>query len=337
MTRGAIIRLRPTGPWRIGPNSGKRDETDRVFHSDTLFSAVCDAMRRLGWLEAWLDATVRSAGIPALRFSSAFPFLRDTLYVPPPRTHWPPALGGKVRWKGARFVPVSLVQALLAEQTLDEDRWAIDGGSECVIPADRAQGGGPFRVSLRSGAAVDALGAAALPHATACLEFAPDAGLWFAAIFRDEQDEQAWSAKLASAWRLLADCGLGGERSQGWGRFAEPEIRTGEFPRVLIEVPVPAEGAAAHWLLSLYQPAAGDSVDWTKGDYAVTARGGRVESPVRWGDPKKVTHMVEEGSVLHADAMLTGTALDVAPEGCGHAVYRAGFCVAVPIPLRAGF
>src|SRR5881296_1733426 len=83
------IRLRPAGPWRIGPDSGDRDRVDRIFHSDSLFSAISAAMSRLGTLEEWLDATVR-APEPAVRFSSCFPFQGDTLFVVPPRNLWPP-------------------------------------------------------------------------------------------------------------------------------------------------------------------------------------------------------------------------------------------------------
>src|SRR2546422_5284904 len=31
--------------WRIGPDSGARDGTDPIYHSDTLYSAVTGAMR----------------------------------------------------------------------------------------------------------------------------------------------------------------------------------------------------------------------------------------------------------------------------------------------------
>ena len=41
--------------------------------------------------------------------------------------------------------------------------------------------------------------------------------------------------------------------------------------------------------------------------------------------------MVTEGSVLFASAPPKGSAPDVAPEGCAHPVFRAGFAVAIPI------
>jgi hypothetical protein len=66
MPQGLLIKLRPTGPWRIGPDSGVRDRVGRVYHSDALFAAVSQAMAQLGRLDEWLDATAR-AGEPMCR------------------------------------------------------------------------------------------------------------------------------------------------------------------------------------------------------------------------------------------------------------------------------
>jgi hypothetical protein len=52
MPKAVLVRLRPTGPWRIGPDSGDRDRVDRIYHSDALYAAVCGAMFRLGEGEA---------------------------------------------------------------------------------------------------------------------------------------------------------------------------------------------------------------------------------------------------------------------------------------------
>jgi CRISPR/Cas system CSM-associated protein Csm4 (group 5 of RAMP superfamily) len=97
--------------------------------------------------------------------------------------------------------------------------------------------------------------------------------------------------------------------------------------------PVPAVPLQAHWLLSLFTPAAADAVDWGRGSYAVLARGGRIESPSRGsGDLKKQIQMVAEGSVLYADGVPLGAAADVAPNGFAHPVFRAGFALAIPLP-----
>jgi hypothetical protein len=46
---------------------------------------------------------------------------------------------------------------------------------------------------------------------------------------------------------------------------------------------------------------------------------------------------VAEGSVLVASAEPRGSAADVAPDGFPHPVYRAGFALAIPIPLKAAW
>jgi len=477
MNPGLVVKLRPSGPWRIGPGSGARNRVDVIYHSDSLYSAVTAAMSRLGWLEEWLDATAR-AGSPAVSFSSCFPYLGETVFVIPPRTVWPPASHStraeQVRWKGARFVPLTVVQSIFAGERLKENDWSVDGPSDCLVPAGLP---GPFRTAVRSSAGIDRLTGAAERHSMACLEFRSDSGLWTVVSFADEAARDAWSPKVKAAFRLLADSGFGGERSRGWGRSEAPEFIEGMLPDLILpppvekaaapepepaqatvkapppieplvvepdtvpsadetpavevektaapepepalapepdvvvpsveetpvveaiaeaapegitaapesvesvqpapenEVPVaeatpevapeqeakvvesapepverapepiepeplsepePSSPAAAtshpHWLLSLFTPAAADSVDWRRGNYTVLPRGGRIESPAGSGELKKQIQMVAEGSVLYAEAPPRGSAADVAPDGFAHPVFRCGFALAIPLP-----
>ena len=236
MNPGLVVKLRPTGPWRSGPDSGARNRVDPLYHSDSLYAAVTSAMARLGSLEEWLEATAPCSQGPAVRFSSCFPFLDDIGFIVPPRTLWPP-LGGspvvasKVRWRSARFIPLGLISALLAGQVLDEEHWIVDGLSECLVPTGRP---GPFRLGLRGNAAVDRLSGAADRHATACLEFRPGAGLWMIVSFADAERQERWNDRVRGALRLLADSGFGGERSRGWGRSEEPEFVEGSLPDMIL-------------------------------------------------------------------------------------------------------
>ena len=341
MNPGCIIKIRPLGPWRIGPDTGERRRVDTIYHSDSLYSAVTSAMSSLGRLDEWLEATARNAAGASVSFSSCFPFHGDTAFIVPPRSVWPPAASPKVQWKGAKFVPLTVVEALLNGVVPEEDRWTVDGQSECLIPHGR---GGPFRIGVRSAAAVDRLGAGVEPHATACLEFTANAGLWAVISFADDAAKSEWLAPVQSAFRLLADSGFGGERSRGWGRCHPPEFIEGSLPDLIIpeRAAPPAEGteafwaepatAQSYWLLSLFVPGAGDAIDWESGSYSLVARGGRVESPARSGELKKLLNMVSEGSVVVAAAGPRGAASDVAPDGFPHPVYRAGCPVAIPIP-----
>lgn len=316
------VELRVTTPWRIGPDSGDRDRVDRIYHSDSLYSAISSAMASLGMLDDWLDATARSEN-PAVRFSSCFPMLDDLKFAVPPRSLWPPPASAKVRWKGARFVPLTVVDDLIHGRPVSEEAWTVDGASECLIPHG-AQG--PFRISVRSSAAVDRQGSGVEAHSCACLEFAPNAGLWMVAAFRDASASDRWKGPVRSALRLLADSGFGGERSNGWGRA---NIAISDDEASLLPLPE-ATADSAWWMLSLFHPASSDAVDWQRGSYSLTTRGGRVENT---GDAKKPTRMVAEGSVIVAPSEPRGAATDVAPGDFPHPVYRAGFALAIPIPL----
>jgi CRISPR type III-A-associated RAMP protein Csm4 len=354
MNPAFVVRFRPLGPWRIG-ESGARDRVDHVFHSDTFFSAVSQAMLRLGLLEDWLSATV--AGPPAVRLSSLFPYLEEVHFVPPPKTMWPPPPSAKVRWRNARFVPLAAVRSLVADQPLNDNRFYLDGASGCLLPAEAKFRSGPFRAVLRSHAAVDRVtGNTVEAHETACLEFAAGAGFWGLVSFADDAAELRWLEPVQAALRLLADTGLGGERSLGWGRSADPQFIDGVLPDLILppqaescneaatdserpegepEPPPKPPAETAWWLLSLYSPAAADAVDWQRACYSLVMRGGRIESPVSSGEAKKLVRMVEEGSVLAAASAPGGAALDVAPDGFPHPVFRCGLALAIPVPLRA--
>jgi CRISPR type III-A-associated RAMP protein Csm4 len=484
MNPALLIKLRPTGPWRIGPDSGARNQVDAIYHSDTLYAAVTSAMLRLGLLPDWLRSTSGDS-TPAVCFSSCFPFLAEIAFVVPPRTIWPPSspalLSARVRWKSARFVPLGIVQGLLSGQPLDEEQWAVDGPSGCLVPAGRS---GPFRPGLRFNAAVDRLTGAAERHSVACLEFRPGAGLWTVVRFADQAARDRWLDPIKTAFRLLSDSGFGGERSLGWGRAEMPECVEGTLPEMILapkvgqailspasaeksivqdagrseqepppipepsrdregalaafipepdvgqalppadaeqmghalspakaeqttgqeagpteqvlpaaacepatgqearatepevapaEEPAPASDPAPlvpepsrdrevgqaippaissteapaldraastspqpHWLLSLFTPASTDAIDWTRGNYTVMIRCGRVEAPSRSGDLKRHLQMVVEGSVLYAASTPRGSAPDVAPEGFAHPVFRAGFAVSIPLPEASG-
>jgi CRISPR/Cas system CSM-associated protein Csm4 (group 5 of RAMP superfamily) len=306
------VRLRPLGPWRVGHGSGDRERVETIYRSDALYSAITHAMRVLGWMDEWLDATARADGAPVARFSSLFPFVGKTRLVTPPRSSWPPPSSGKLYLHGMKLVPLEIARG----GPVDDSRWSPDGATECLIPSGANP---PFQVSVRSAAAVDRLTGASEPHRTACLEFGSNAGWW--GLF-DAADAN-WESRIRAAFRLLADTGFGGERSRGWGRSAEPTFSSAShlFPEV--------QSNGELWLLSLFSPHESDAVDWSKGDYTAVVRGGWTESPAGAASKKSV-RMIGEGSVLAAES-LRGRTVDVAPEGFAHPVYRSGIALAVAL------
>ncbi len=293
MQPGLLIRLRPSCAWRYGPSEGGHDSVDTLYRSDRLFSAVTLAMQRLDLLEEWLAATARAAK-PAVVLSSLFPYQGDTLYAIPPATLWPPPSNllhspspvflTKIRWKTARFVPLSVIDSLIAGQPILADQWLPDPESGCLLRRDRPSAS-PFRSVIRSTAAVDRITkSSGDSHGFACIEFEPSAGLWTVARFADSAQEKIWSPRLQSALRLLGDTGFGGGRSKGLGQIESIEFQPGNWPglllpklgRLLRNTPEsdPKETASLFWLLSLYSPASSDKVDWSGGNYSLVARGG---------------------------------------------------------------
>ncbi len=349
MQPALFIRLRPTGPWRSGPEDGAPDRVDVLYRSDRLFSAVTLAMQRLGYLNEWLDATVH-APVPAVVFSSLFPFQGETLFAIPPATLWPPSPAqvsapsavflAKLRWSAARFVPLALIDLLATGGGLLADQWLPDPESGCLLRRDRPSTS-PFRLVMRRSAAVDRLANTAPAVVTsASVEFEPGAGLWAVARYVDAGAEEAWGDRIRGAFRLLADSGFGGRRTSGWGHTAAPEFESGSWPKLLLpKLSRARRGALSNngeasrfWMLSLYSPSAADRVDWSDGDYELATRTGRIQSASGSGLRKKSARMVAEGSVIVAEAEPAGAAVNVAPDGFAHPVYRSGLALALELP-----
>jgi CRISPR type III-A-associated RAMP protein Csm4 len=303
----------------VGAAGGDRERTGAIYRSDALYSAVTHAMNALGWLEEWLDATARATGEPAVRFSSLFPFLGETRLAPPPRTQ---SAVARTQAQNARFVPLELARGA----AFDEAHWSVDGNSGCMSPSGASA---PFTVTVRSFAAIDRLTGAAEPHRAACAEFAPGAGWWGLV----DVSSEIWESRVKSALRFLADSGFGAGRARGWGRAAEPEFQPAEGVFSEHANGAHIRGEAVWWLLSLYSPHENDAIDWSRGDYIAETRGGWVESSAGHGR-KKQARFIAEGSVVVAPS-IRGRAVDVAPDGFPHPVWRAGFALAMPIALEA--
>jgi CRISPR type III-A-associated RAMP protein Csm4 len=309
-----------------------------VLHSDTLYSAVCSAFQQFGGLEEWLSSTATEHGEPAVRFSSCFPMQRGTLFAPPPAGWWPPREApGRLRWHAARFVPLFAINRVLRGEGLREEDYVLDGHSGCLLPAAAHQPTGPFRSLRRASAAVDRVtGVSGEAHASSCLQFAPGSGLWCLAAFANPIAYAVWAPRVEAAFRLLADSGFGGLRSRGFGRSRTPEFQPGVLPELILPggapAPTPEAGPTSWWLLSLFTPGGADRIHWASGDYSIVTRSGRVQSPDVAGPAKLAGRMVAEGSVLVADATPRGSVRNVAPEGCPHPVWRAGYALAVPLP-----
>lgn len=333
MAPALLIRLRPTTPWRIGPDSGSRDQAGTILHSDAVYSAVTQTLKQIGLLEEWLNATALPHAEPAVRFSSAFPFQRDHLFVPPPEGLLPSAAasagpGGALPWNRVQFMPAMAVQSLLQGGTLEEQDWVVDPHSGCLLPSVSRAATGPFRTLRRSFFAVDrATQGQGFTWGASCLQFAPGSGLWLAVQFSNPQTYAIWAGRIEAAFRLLADNGVGGLRSLGFGRFKAPEFQAGQLADLLLPEYQPPTSSQAWWLLSVFSPGPADQVQWGAGRYSIVTRGGRDSS----GRSKLNSRVVREGSVLLSTNSPQGCIQDVSSGSDGVPSLRATYAVALPI------
>ncbi|HYO82286.1 MAG TPA: hypothetical protein VES20_12855, partial [Bryobacteraceae bacterium] len=267
----------------------------------------------------------------AVRLSSGVPFAGQLTFVQPPRTVWPPAqAAGKVRWDMAKFVPLSLVRKLVAHEHISDEQWVVEPSSECLLPLYKSgPAPAPFRLTTRTLAPVDREDRVSRQaHRIGALEFNRDSGFWFLAAFADDAARTSWSDRIRGAVRLLADSGIGGGRSRGWGRSLPPR-----FENVDTTTFLPSgegdENDSGWWMLSLFSPAQGENIGWSRGNYSVVWRSGRDAA----GLLKPASRMIAEGSVLTGDEP-RGTMLNVAVEGAEHRLLRSGLALAVRVASR---
>jgi len=322
-----LVQLQPITPWRCG--AGRPDEPGSLVPSDSLFGAICDAMRQLNWLPEWL-----AEGAQSTRLSSLFPVHNDIFYAPVPEALRPDTGLRRVRLEGVRFAPLNAIQALAARK-FDENRWILDLPSGCLQPADRANAGGPYRPLERRRAAVDRLTGTASPTVAAeGIEFAPNAGLWSLFVFADSQTAEIWSSRIKAAFRLLADDGIGGWRGAGWGRSRRPRFKDGDLGRLLTIAgwnTAGTESIGKWWTFGLFSPAESDDIAWDNGAYRTLTRTGWTTDGVQ----KSSLRFVREGSILSCTAEPAGRISETQLSGMQHPVVRYGAGLALPWPEEA--
>ncbi len=327
LTRPALlVQFQPITPWRCG--AGHPAEPASLVPSDSLFGAICHAFGLLGWRQEWLET-----GAARTRFTSLLPFQHDIFHAPIPEPlRRQPALR-RLLLEAVRFAPLAAVGDLAANR-FDESRWVLDLGSGCLLAADRAGSGGPFKPLNRQRAAVDRLtGESILTASTSGLEFASAAGLWTVFVFGSEADAAIWTPRMKAACRLLADEGIGGWRQAGWGRSRRPRFREGTLERVTQflgwQQPAP-DAPTAWWTLGLFIPSPDDSIAWNAGAYRTLLRQGWTPG----SGQKPAQRFVREGAILSSAAEPLGHLLAAEMDGAGFPVTRYGAGLALPWKLE---
>lgn len=158
------------------------------------------------------------------------------------------------------------------------------------------------------------------------VSYREDAGLFFLYKTEDIDIERKFKAAL----RLLADEGIGGDRTCGNGLMDIPE-----FDEIEINCPVNTDGELT---LSTYFPDLdNEEVDnLTSGYYEFLDRKGYIYSPDGQNIRRKSVRMFSEGSVFPKNDNRTGVLTNVAPTEffSAHKVYRYGLFFSLPCRME---
>lgn len=306
-----LVKLKPKSSLHLGIKEGWMEGTETFIHSDTLFSAFCHSYLLLYGekkLKNLLDRFLKDS--PPFFISSSFPFWNNEFYFPLPKNQIPE----EKRLKKVQFVVKEDFERLLEGERLNEGMKVIptlDGKTPLEI--QNLPHVSLSRLSNQPGEEFFHSGE---------VWFKGDAGLFFLINFMDKNFEDEFKATI----NLIADEGIGGDRSSGKGLFERPEFRE-------IEIKLPEE-ADGFLTLSLYFPQKEEVSNLSNGFYDLIERKGYIFSPYSQSLRRKSVRMFVEGSVF-PKSEIKGGVVDVTPEIFEpHKVYRYGLPFTIPCRLK---
>jgi len=308
-----LIKLHFQSSLRIGQAGIGMENIVRRIHSDTIFSALCHTFSLLysdDWVSAFLNEYERD---PHFLISSAFPFSDDHLFLPRPMKRiekWVNESDEQEAPKELKNLEYIGIENL--RKWLFNEPCSLSELSEDNIRATES-----FKTLLLPRVALDRADNHSQLFYSACQVFAPNAGLYL--ILRAKTDV---IPTLQSAFALLAENGLGSERSSGFGKFS---IEWLDPPDALAEL-LHQQGNS-FYLLSLFHPSQStDHLDLTNSSYELEERRGWFYSQSTGVQLKRKTvWMFREGSVFSFQPR--GHLVDVAPDEWNdqsHRIIRSG-------------
>jgi CRISPR-associated protein Csm4 len=289
------IKMYFNTPLHIGEQGLGMEEADTIIHSDTLYSAIH---------HTWLKFELVNSPLP-ITISSAYPFVDHTYYLPKPGLEPPGFDNTEIRESYAKSVKST---AFLSHNTFKKwiSREAVDYTG---MEAESQLLAKHISNTVRPRVKIDRINSQTALYFVGEVTFTRGrAGLYF--IVRCMEDVYK---KLQVVMRVLADEGLGGERSSGYGRFDVQFMENFMIPEV--------NNGSKYVSISLYYPASEKEFKGAMESYQLYRRGGWTTGEDVNYPHKRVT-MFSEGSVFNKK--VTGTVIDVSPAGVKHPVYRYG-------------
>lgn len=358
MPSSIVYKLRFRSPMRVGERGVGLEVTRPYVPADTLFSALCSTWRELyGSASLLTEILPRNTApdvptlLPPFFLTSAFPFAGAVYFFPKPLVRAQNLIvpeGQGKDFRSVRFVSEAIFAKFISAQLLQFDQAHCGNGREVWF--DRVDEQDElrefwiaanddyefWRVNVRPRVTLDRVNSASQIWHIGSVHFKPNAGLWFAVDFADEQNVD-FRQKFEACLRLLGDTGLGGERGGGYGLFDFDVISTKVLPTV--------EAASAFITLAPFCPGDEQELARLTSDrpaYEIITRRGWIGSREGSTYRRKTIWMLGEGSVFSGTGRpRPGTLVDltpeiwrgpIVPESKKHRVYRYGY--AFPVGFR---
>ena len=326
-----VCKMEPRGPLHLGIKETILEETSDHIHSDTLFSAICNAHRLLYGNEELEKLLQQFKGkTPPFLISSAFPYINETLLLPVPKSvDFGEYSEDKKRFKKVRFVSKDIFDQIVRGETVKESvkegnllqsgQILLTSGEKSRIEDTRiwSEEEIPRVVIDRKTSASNIYHFGQVMYSERC-------GMYFLIDSRDGE----YVERLKAAMRLLGDEGMGGDRTYGKGLF---KIKKPEFDTVSMDLT-----PRGHFTtLSLYHPTKEEIPILKNGRYELVGRGGWIYSLEGRNMRRRFIRMFAEGSVFPAPADLYGDLVSVKPkEFTDHEIYRYGYAFAIPLEVK---
>lgn len=308
-------RLIPDAPLHLGEREYWREGSSVFVHSDTLFSGICHCYRLLYNDKEFEEFITSVQKENIFRISSVFPFWEDVYYWPVPKNQIPK---DKNVYR-VQFIEHKGFEQLLAGVNIED----LIVQNTNVIPRNEE----PFTPwILENVPRINLNRFSNMPNEDAGffhsgrVTYLESAGLFFLYNIQDATIEKRFKAAI----RMLADEGIGGDRSCGNGLMKQPD-----FVKINLNLPEPSD---AFVLLSLYYPSKNDDLKAINNNYyELLERKGYIYSPLGKSLRRKSLRMFTEGSVFTAQEKYIGEVKDIKPEIFnGHPIYRYGLFWGLP-------
>ncbi len=329
--KAKVIKLKFISPFHLNPPRDSLEKTETVIQSDMLVSAlaVCHIKLYGDFPHVFFS--------PKLRVSSLFPFYNESMFFPVPLfDFWERNAGGernKTLGK-LKYLESSLWQKTIAGERLSE-AGVYPSGMFGVDTEEKAKEISEFFREEE----LQRLWVGRDPFHFSQVRLAGKGGLFFLCHV-DPEIEPQFTASL----RLLADEGLGSDRTVGKGLFEIlPEDAGLQLPAADV-----VDSSSSHVMsLSFFIPSPEDSeaIDFDDSYYLLQHKRGWYNTHRVLSLKKKGIFGFSEGSVFKNDRGLTGKEVTlltkdemckVFPNADGFDILRSGFLFGCPVKVPAG-